>query len=81
MAQPTNTGENIMTTIKKRTKNFHVRFQDITCYALDVTAKSERDAIAVATDKFYGLSLADRADAIIDGGDLDYFEAEEGGAL
>ncbi len=66
-----------MTTVKKRTKNYRVRFQEITCYALDVTAKSESDAIDLATEKFYGLSLADRADAIIDGGDLDYFEAEE----
>ena len=70
-----------MTASNKRTRNYRVRFQEITCYALDVTAKSESDAIAVATDKFYGLCLADRADAIIDGGTLDYFEAEEGGAL
>ena len=66
-----------MTTTNIRTRTYRVRFQEITCYALDVTAKSESDAIAIASDKFYGLSLADRADAIIDGGDLDYFEAEE----
>lgn len=70
-----------MTASKRPTKNYRVRFQEITCYALDVAATSESDAIAVATDKFYGLSLADRADAIVDGGALDYFEAEEGGAL
>jgi hypothetical protein len=62
-------------------KAYRVRFQEITCYALDVKATSESEAIDVATEKFYGLSLADRADAIIDGGDLDYFEAEEGGAV
>jgi hypothetical protein len=66
-----------MTASKKRKKTYRVRFQEITCYALDITAKSESDAIDLATEKFYGLSLADRADAIIDGGDLDYFEAEE----
>jgi hypothetical protein len=60
-------------------KPFRVRFQEITCYALDVTAKSEGDAIFLASEKFYRLSLADRADAIIDDGSLDYFEAEEGG--
>ena len=70
-----------MKTSNNRKKSYRIRFQEITCYALDVTAKSEHDAIAVATDKFYGLSLADRADAIIDDGTLDYFEAEEGGAL
>ena len=58
-------------------KTYRVRFQGITCYAFDVTATSESDAIDMATEKFHGLSLADRADAIIDGGDLDYFEAEE----
>jgi hypothetical protein len=42
-----------------------------------VTAESDSDAIDLAADKFYGLSLADRADAIIDGGDLDCFDAEE----
>ena len=66
-----------MTASKKHKKTYRVRFQEITCYALDITAKSESDAIDLATEKFYGLSLADRADAIIDGGDLDYFEAEE----
>ncbi len=62
-------------------KAYRVRFQEITCYGLDVTATSESEAIDVAAEIFYGLSLADRADAIIDGGDLDYFEAEEEGAL
>jgi hypothetical protein len=61
-------------------KSFRVRFYEATCYALDVTAKSEADAVAAACDKFYGLSLADRADAIIDDGSLEYFEVEEGGA-
>jgi len=63
-----------------RLKAYRVRFQEITCYGLEVTAKSKRDAIAAAIDKFYGLSLADRADAIICDSSLDYFEAEEGGA-
>jgi len=70
-----------MTASNDRSKTYRVRFQEITCYALNVTATSESAAIAVATDKFYGLSLADRADAIVDGGALDYFETEEGGAL
>jgi hypothetical protein len=70
-----------MTTTDNRTRTYRVRFQEITCYALDVTANSESNAIAVASDKFYGLSLADRADAIISDGTLDYFEVEEGGAL
>ena len=39
------------------------------------------DAVAAASDKFYGLCLADRADAIILDGSLEYFEVEEGGAL
>lgn len=64
----------------KSIKTYRVRFQEITCYALDVSAKSERDAIFLASEKFYRLSLADRADAIIGDGSLDYFEAEEGGA-
>ena len=62
-------------------KTYRVRFQEITCYALDVAAKSELDAVAAASDKFYGLCLADRADAIILDGSLEYFEVEEGGAL
>ena len=70
-----------MSTRKNRSKTYRVRFQEITCYELNVTAKSESDAIAIASDKFYGLSLADRADAIISDGSLDYFEVEEGGAL
>ena len=65
-------------------KPFRVRFQEITCYALDVRARSEDDAIFLASEKFYRLSLADRADAIIDDGflecSLQHFEAEEGGA-
>jgi len=60
-------------------KAYRVRFQEITCYGLDVTATSERHAIAAAADKFYGLSVADRADAMIDDSTLDYFEAEEEG--
>jgi hypothetical protein len=61
-------------------KTYRVRFQEISGYALDVTAISEHAAMEIAADKFYGLSLADRADAIIFDGTLDYFEAEEGGA-
>ncbi len=61
-------------------KAYRVRFQEITCYGLDVTATSERAGMEIAADKFYGLSLADRADAMIGDSTLDYFEAEEGGA-
>jgi hypothetical protein len=81
MAQPTNTGENTMKTSNNRKKSYRVRFQEITCYALDVTAKSEHDAIAIAANKFDGLSLADRADAIIGDSTLDCFETENGDAL
>ena len=59
-------------------KTYRVRFQEISGYVLDVTAISEHAAMEIAADKFYGLCLADRADAFFDG-TLDNFEVEEGG--
>jgi hypothetical protein len=47
---------------------------------LRAAAIPEHAAMEIAADKFYGLSLADRADAIIFDGTLDYFDVEEGGA-
>ena len=55
-------------------KSYRVRFQETTCYGLDIIAKSESDAIDAATEKFYGLSVAERADAIIWGSPHDLFK-------
>jgi hypothetical protein len=61
-------------------KTYRVRFDEITTYALDVTADSLNAAFAVAADKFHGLSLAERADAMLMDSFLDGFDIEEGGA-
>lgn len=61
-------------------KTYRVRFDEITTYALDVTADFVNAAYAIAADKFQGLSLADRADAMLMDSFLDGFDLEEGGA-
>jgi hypothetical protein len=48
-----------------------------TCAVAEADQRGQHAAIEIAADKFYGLCLADRADAIIFDGTLDYFEAEE----
>jgi hypothetical protein len=59
-------------------KTYRVRFDEITTYALDVTADSMKDAFNVAAVKFHGLGLADRAAVLLVDRYLDGFDIEEG---
>jgi hypothetical protein len=58
-------------------RTYRVSFQEVTCYALLVTASSEYEAIGIAASRFDDLNREQRDAAVTCAASLDWFEAEE----